>query len=129
MKGEHESCDREVAYYVARLSHTEELLDNVRAIAGRGFTFVCAWRTAVSGMVFGDMEPVEFQCPSCFAKQPEHGPCVNPECVPGEVARALAKETRASRFALREGTVGKEPESESRAMPGEGASPRRGETP
>lgn len=31
--------------------------------------------------------------------------------------------------ALREGTVGKEPESESRAMPGEGASPRRGETP
>jgi hypothetical protein len=104
-------------YLEAMVSHLREQVDNVSAIAARAYVHMTSFRVpAKPGGGFGFPEPIEHTCGACGGKQREGGPCINPACVPGQVARALAKETRAarhSRLLFGEGAVGKEPNSDS----------------
>ena len=90
-----EGEERYLRYVETMLSHEQERLSNVMGVAMRGFV------AAVKYSMPPAFEPLEWQCPSCRAHQETAGPCQNKACVPGEVARALQKETRAQRIAAR----------------------------
>lgn len=83
----------EADYWRVRYEDASERLGLVAVIASRGLVSPCAWKKINETHA----EPFEWYCSACFAKQGEPGPCLNPVCVPGAVARALARETSVAR--------------------------------
>jgi hypothetical protein len=86
------AAEDEIVYWRRMYEHVREQVDNVLTVAARGYVSPAAWNAAAGP----SRDVVEWRCPACGGRQKQQGPCQMQSCVPGEVARALAKETRTS---------------------------------